>query len=141
MQNFCQVAQNSKLFCQNFAKHNILTKLFWMLWNSRKISRNMKLKISQTNIVLYSSPFTLFSILSSIILWVCVKREEKENVCQQIRTEINMNHDGFPFFRRSLWRMRCLSAPPLKSPWFPDECANFNPSGWFLCILFYPCNN
>ena len=33
--------------CQNFAKHKILTKLFWILRNWRTILRNTKLKISQ----------------------------------------------------------------------------------------------
>ena len=37
-----------KQHCQNFAKHKIFTKLFWILQNWRKISRNWR-KISRTH--------------------------------------------------------------------------------------------
>ena len=38
----------AKQHCQNFAKHKILTKLFWIFWHSRKILWNTKLKILRT---------------------------------------------------------------------------------------------
>ena len=89
MPNFPRISQNSKLFCQNCVFHEILTKQFEENFAKQGIKN-----FAASTALAHSSGYRrlcpirlliiLFSILSSIILWLQVSIKEQNAIYRKI---------------------------------------------------------